>query len=442
LDGWKNTTHGGGAEPVDLFDQLRGIFGIALLLALAWALSEDRRERPGWRWIAGALALQFVLAVMIVRVPFVWDIVTLANESVAAIERATLAGSSYMFGYLGGADLPFELKEGAQPPLIIAFQILPLVIVFSALAALLWHWGVLRWLVNGLSFLLRRSLGVSGVVGLSGGANMFLGVVESPLVVRAYFSRMSRAELFQVMVLAMATISGAILILYATTLRETVPDAVGHMISASLVSLPAALLIAKLMVPGSAGEQGTEADTEDVGLKYDNSIDAIVKGTMDGMQLFLAVIAVIIVVFALVALTDQVLALLPMVGDEPLTLKRLFGWLLAPFMWAIGVPWAEAQAAGGLMGTKAILNEYVAYLELAALPEGTLGPRSLLIVTYALCGVANLASVGLLVSTIGTLCPERRAEAAGLGIKSWIAGNLASAMTGAWIGLVTFGGIG
>lgn len=427
---------------MELFDQLRGVFGIALLLALAWALSEDRGGRPGWRWIAGALALQGLLAVMIVRVPFVWDIVTLANEGVAAIERATLAGSSYMFGYLGGADLPFELKDGAQPPLIIAFQILPMVIVFSALAALLWHWGVLRWLVNGLSFLLRRSLGVSGVVGLSGGANMFLGVVESPLVVRAYFARMSRAELFQVMVLAMATISGAILILYATTLRATVPDAVGHMISASLVSLPAALLIAKLMVPGSPDEQGTEADRDDPGLKYDNSIDAIVKGTLDGMQLFLAVIAVIIVVFALVALADQVLALFPLVGDEPLTLKRLFGWLFAPFMWAIGVPWGEAQAAGGLMGTKAILNEYVAYLELAALPEGSLAPRSLLIVTYALCGVANLASVGLLVSTIGTLCPERRAEAAGLGIKSWIAGNLASAMTGAWIGLVTFGSFG
>lgn len=429
---------------METFDQLRGIIGIAVLLALAWGVSEDRAGRPGWRWILGALALQGALALVIVRVPFVWDALLIANEGVAAIERATLDGSSYMFGYLGGADLPFEVKEGADAPLVIAFQILPLVIVFSALAALLWHWGVLRWLVNGLSFLLRKSLGVSGVVGLSGGANMFLGVVESPLVVRAYFAKMSRAELFQVMVLAMATISGAILILYATTLRETVPDAVGHMISASLVSLPAALLVARIMVPQKEGDAKTETsdDEDEPGLKYESSIDAIVKGTMDGMQLFLAVIAVIIVIFALVSLTDQVLALLPLVGDEPLTLKRIFGWLFAPVMWLIGVPWAEAQAAGGLMGTKAILNEYVAYLELAALPEDTFGARSLLIVTYALCGVANLASVGLLVSTIGTLCPERRAEAAGLGMKSWIAGNIATAMTGAWIGLVTFGGFG
>ena len=425
---------------MELFDQLRGVIGLAVLMGLAWAFSEDRRAHPGWLWMLGALALQGVLAVLIVRVPAVWAAVGLANNAVSAVEQATLKGSSYMFGYLGGAPLPFALAPGAQPPLVIAFQILPLVIVFSALAALLWHWGVLKWLVNGLSFLLRRSLGVSGVVGLSGGAAIFLGVVETPLVTRAYFDKVTRSELFQLMVLSMATISGAILILYATTLRETVPDAVGHMISASLISLPAALLIARLMVPGVSEEAQTELDDEEPGLRYDSSIDAIVKGTMDGMQLFLAVIAVIITVFALVALVDMMLAALPLIEGEAISLKRLFGWLFAPLMWLLGVPWAEAQAAGGLMGTKAILNEYVAYLELAALPDGTFSPRSLLIVTYALCGVANLASVGLLVSTIGTLCPERRAEAAGLGMKSWIAGNLTSAMTGAWIGLVSWGG--
>lgn len=424
---------------MELLDQLRGALGIAVLLGLAWALSDNRHGHPGWRWITGALALQGLLAMLIVRVPFVWEAVGVVNKAVSAVEQATLKGSSYMFGYLGGAELPFVLKQGAQPPLVIAFQILPLVIVFSALAALLWHWGVLRWIVNALSFLLRRSLGVSGVVGLSGGASVFLGVVEAPLVTRAYFARVSRSELFQIMTLTMATISGAILILYATTVRAVVPDAVGHMIAASLISLPAALLIARLMVPAGAEDSATEVDKEDPGLRYEGSIDAVVKGTMDGMQLFLAVMAVIITVFALVALVDGMLAALPFVEGEPLTLKRLLGWCLAPLMWLLGVPWNEAQAAGGLMGTKAVLNEYVAYLELAALAPGTLGPRSLLIVTYALCGVANLASVGLLVSTIGTLCPERRAEAAGLGMKSWVSGNLASAMTGAWIGLVTWG---
>ncbi|MFM7379323.1 MAG: NupC/NupG family nucleoside CNT transporter [Erythrobacter sp.] len=427
-----------GAQPplVIAFQILPLVIVFSALSALLWH----------WgvlRWIAGALVMQGLLAVLIVRVPAVWAAVGLVNNAVSAVEAATLKGSSYMFGYLGGAELPFALKPGAQPPLVIAFQILPLVIVFSALSALLWHWGVLRWIVNGLSFLLRRSLGVSGVVGLSGGASVFLGVVEAPLVTRAYFGKVSRSELFQIMTLTMATISGAILILYATTLRAVVPDAVGHMISASLISLPAALLIARLMVPQSAEDAATEVDGEDTagegGLRYESSIDAIIKGTLDGMQLFLAVIAVIITVFALVALVDMALAATTLsVEGEPLSLKRMLGWALAPFMWLLGVPWGEAQAAGGLMGTKAVLNEYVAYLELAALAPGTLGPRATLIVTYALCGVANLASVGLLVSTIGTLAPERRAEAAGLGMKSWIAGNLASAMTGAWIGLVTW----
>ncbi len=422
------------AVVTEILQQMQGLVGVAILTLGAWALSEDRSGRPGFRWILGALLLQVVVALVVVRVPFVWSVIGLANHAVAAIEKATLVGSSYMFGYTGGARAPFVLKEGAASPLIIAFQILPLIIVYSALAALLWQWGVLSRIVAGLSWALRRTLGVSGVVGLSSGASIFLGVVEAPLVVRAYFERMSRSELFAVMTLAMATISGAILVLYAQTLARTVPDAVGHMISASLISLPAAILIARLMVPGVAA---TEASVEETGLRYDSSIDAIVRGTMDGVQLFLAVIGMIIVIFALVALADQVLALAPAVQGEPLSLRRIFGWLFAPLMWTLGVPWDQAPQAGALMGTKTILNEYVAYMDLAALPAGSLDPRSQLIVTYALCGVANLASVGLLVSTIGTLAPSRRAEAAGLGMKSWVAGNMASAMTGAVIGLVT-----
>ena len=422
---------------IGILQQGQGLIGLTLILLFVWAISESRKDRPSWKWIGGALLLQFTIALVIVRVPFVWDIIGLANQGVMAIEKATLVGSSYMFGYAGGAELPFVLKEGAQPPLIIAFQILPLVIVFSALSALLWHWGVLAWIVRGLSWALRKTMGVSGVVGLSGGANIFLGVVESPLVLRAYFDRMSRAELFMVMVLAMSTISGAILVLYASTLSATVPNAVGHMISASLISLPAAILLARLMVPGD-GKTAT-SDTEKPGLKYDGSIDAIVRGTMEGVQVFLAVIGIILVVFALVALVDQILTILPYVDGQAVTIKRAFGWLFAPIMWALGVPWEQAPAAGALMGTKTILNEYVAYLDLSALPVGTFDPRSQLIVVYALCGFANLASVGLLVSTIGTLSPSRRVEVAGLGMKSWIAGNCATAMTGAVIGLVTFG---
>lgn len=418
-----------------IIGQFQGLIGIALILLLAWGLSENRAQRPGWRWLAGALLMQFAVALIVTRVPFVWTLVGAANQGVAAIERATLVGSSYMFGYTGGAPVPFVLREGAEQPVIIAFQILPLIIVFSALAALFWHWGVLRAAVRFFAWALRRSLGVSGVVGLAGGATIFLGVVESPLVLRAWFARINRAELFAIMVMIMATISGAILVLYATTLARALPNAVGHMIVASLISLPAALLIARLMVPGDNGEN---ADSIEPDLDYESSMDAIIRGTMEGVQLVLAVIGVIIVVFALVNLIDQLLALAPLVDGAPLTLRRVFGWVFAPLMWAIGVPWEQASAAGALMGTKAILNEYVAYLDLAAMPVGTLDPRALLITTYALSGVANLASVGLLASTVGTLCPERRGDVAALGMKSWLAGNLASMMTGAVIGIVTW----
>ncbi len=413
--------------------QFQGLIGLAAILLLAWAFSEDRANRPGWRWLGGALLLQLAIAVIVVRVPPIWAAVGVANQGVAAIEKATLVGSSYMFGYLGGAPLPFALAQGASPPLIIAFQILPLIIVFSALSALLWHWGILKALVRGLSWALRRTLGVSGVVGLGGGGTLFLGVVESPLVLRAWFATMSRSDLFAIMAMIMATISGAILVLYASTLGKVIPNAAGHLIVASLISLPAALMVARLMVPG----QPQSSEPAEPDLAYDGAIDAVVRGAMEGVHLMLAVIGIIITIFALVNLTDQILALAPHVDGAALSLKRMFGWIFSPFMWAIGVPWDQAPAAGALMGTKAILNEYVAYLDLAALPAGTLDPRSALIVTYALAGFANLASIGLLVSTIASLCPERRAEAAGLGVKSWIAGNFATLMTGAMIGLVT-----
>ena len=418
---------------------LQGLIGLAVITMLAWSLSENRAARPGWRWLAGALLLQLAIALVVTRVPFVWTLVGYANAAVAAIESATLVGSSYMFGYTGGAPIPFLLQPGAEPPVIIAFQILPLIIVFSALSALLWHWGILRAVVRGLSWVLQRTLKVSGVVGLAGGATIFLGVVESPLVLRAWFGRMSRSDLFMIMVMIMATISGAILVLYATTLSATVPNAVGHMIVASLISLPAAVLLARLMVPpAEAAAEEQPAEPVEPDLRYEGSMDAVIRGTMEGVTLVLAVIGIIIVVFALVNLVDQVLAFLPRIEGAPITLRRALGWVLAPVMWTIGVPWDQAPAAGALMGTKAVLNEYVAYLDLAALPDGTLDPRSLLIVTYALCGVANLASVGLIVSTISTLAPERRPEVAGLGMKSWLAGNMASLMTGAVIGLVTW----
>ncbi len=417
----------------ELLPRLQSCLGIAAVLAIAWALSDNRRSLPPWRWMLGAIALQLAVGVVILLVPAVWEVLRAMNAGVIAVERATLEGSAYIFGYLGGAPLPFDVKPGVPAPVVIAFQILPLVITMSALAALLWHWGVLRMIVRGLSWALQRTLGVSGVVGLNAGANVFLGVVEAPLVVRAYLARMSRAELFAVMTLGMSTVSGVVLVLYAQTLSKTLDNAFGHILAASLICLPATLLIARVMVPG---ENRTSADSGAGDLRYESSVDAIVRGTMDGIQLFLAVIGVIIVVFSLVALANQMLGGLPDVAGAPLTLQRALGWIFAPLMWLLGIPWAEAQQAGTLMGVKAILNEYVAYLQLSALPAGTLAPRSTLIAVYAMCSFANLASIGLGVSTLTTLCPERRSEIVRFGFKSWIAGNLASAMTGAIVGII------
>ena len=231
---------------VPLLLRLQGLLGLAAILGCAWLLSERRASLPRARGIAGALLLQFVLAVVVVRVPLIWEALRWGNEGIVALEQATRVGSSYLFGYLGGGELPFELRAGATRPVVIVFDILPLVIVTSAVAALLWHWGILSAIVRALSWLTQRALGVGGAVGLSAGANIFLGVVEAPLVVRAYLDRMSRAELFMVMTLGMSTVSGVVLILYASTLATVVDNALGHLVAASIISLPAALLVARI----------------------------------------------------------------------------------------------------------------------------------------------------------------------------------------------------
>ena len=239
-----------------------------------------------------------------------------------------------------------------------------------------------------------------------------------------------------VMTAGLATVSGVVLVLYATLLEPMIPGATSHIVTASVISLPAALLIARIMVPGNSAETGTSGALEN--LKYDSSLDAIVQGTMDGMKLYLAIIAILIVVFAFVSLGDQVLGLFPDFNGASLSIERIFGWLFAPVVMLFGVHPSEALSAGQLMGTKAILNEFVAYQALATLDITVLSARSELIMTYAMCGFPNLASVGMLVSAIGTLAPDRRQDALSLGMKSWVAGNLATGMTGAVVGLTFF----
>jgi CNT family concentrative nucleoside transporter len=270
-------------------------------------------------------------------------------------------------------------------------------------------------------------MGLGGAVGVSAAANVFVGMVEAPLVVKPYVARLSRSELFMVMVCGMATIAGTVMALYGTMLAPVVPDAIGHILIASIVATPAAIVVAAMMVPGgSAGEAEVRIESPDA-----NAMEAITRGTLEGLQLLLQIVALLIVLVALVHVANTLLALLPL--EEPLTLQRLFGWLFAPLAWAVGVPWAESQAAGALLGTKTVLNEFIAYADLAADPA--LSPRSKLLMTYALCGFANFGSLGILIGGMGAMVPERRGEIVGLGLKSIVAGTIATCMTAATVGL-------
>jgi CNT family concentrative nucleoside transporter len=310
---------------------------------------------------------------------------------------------------------------------------LPLVLVVSALSALLFYWRVLPCLVRLLSAVLEKTLGIGGAVGLSTAANIFIGMVEAPLVVRPYLAKLSRGELFIVMTCGMAGVAGTVMVLYASILGPAVPDAIGHILAASIISAPAAIVVAALMVPPQGGPTPARLD---VPSPARSAMDAVTRGTVEGLQLLLNIVALLIVLVALVTLANLGLALLPAIDGAPLSLERALGFVMAPLTWLAGVPWAEAQAAGALMGVKTVLNEFVAYLQLAQLPPETLTPRSRVIMTYALCGFANFGSLGIMLGGLTAMVPERRDDIVSLGMRSIVSGTLATLVTAAVVGVV------
>jgi len=410
---------------------LHQLLGIAVLLGLAWALSEDRRA-VRWRTVAVGMLLALVLAAMMLKLPPVALALRSLNAAVDALNAATLAGTSFVFGYLGGGDPPFTPTH-PQSSFILAFQALPLVLVISALSALLFHWRVMPTIVHGFAWLLQRTLGIGGAVGVSAAANVFVGMVEAPLVVAPYLARLTRGELFIVMNCGMATIAGTVLVLYATFIAQAVPDALGHLLVASFVATPVAIAVAALMVPSPLDSRDVvRLESGDA-----NAVAAVTRGTLEGLQLLLNIVAMLVVFVALVALANAVLALLPPMGGQPLSLERILGWAFAPLAWLIGIPVHEAAVAGNLLGKKTVLNEFIAYLELAHLPSDALTPRSRLLLTYALCGFANFGSLGIMLGGLNALLPqERRAELAELGMKSVLAGLLSTCLTAALVGLL------
>jgi concentrative nucleoside transporter, CNT family len=412
---------------------LQSALGVVALLALAWAISENRRA-VDWKSTAAALAVTLVAALLLLEIPQIKTAFALVNRAVNAIAEATQAGTSFLFGYIGGGPLPFELKSpGAD--FILAFQALPIVLVMSVLTTLLFYWRILPPVVRGFSWLLERTMGIGGAVGLSTAANIFLGMVESPLFIRPYLTKLTRGELFMVMTGGMAGIAGTVFVLYATILRTVIPDVAGHILIASILGAPAALLISGLMVPVPPGTR-TDVGTVKLDNVADSTMDAIARGTTAGLELLLNIIAMLIVLVALVHLANAILSLLPDIGGSAVTLQRMLGYLMAPVCWLMGVPSAQATTAGALMGIKTVLNEFIAYVEFAKLPADALDARSRLIMLYAMCGFANFGSLGIMIAGLTVMAPDRRRDIISLGGKSIVSGTLTTCLLGAIVGVL------
>lgn len=408
---------------------LQGMVGMTAILLLAW-LGSEARGRVSWRLVAGGLALQILFGVLLLRLPWITQQAAILNGLVLQLEAATTVGTSFVFGYLGGAPLPFApLPETSS--WILAFRGLMLIPVLAALCALLFHWGVLQLLVRGFARVLRSALRVDGPLGLGVAANVFLGMVESPLLIRHYLRHMSRADLLALMTAGMATLAGTVMVLYATFLSKVLDNAPLHIITASLMNCPAAVLLARVALP--EGDDAAQSPAE-IKRLYTSSLDAICTGTQEGIQLFFNVSFILVVMMALIHLANGALGLLPDVAHAPLTLQRLLGWLFTPLAWGIGIPWSQCAAAGNLLGTKLFFTELVAYLDLSRLPTGVFSPRSSTIMVYALCGFANMGSLGIMITGLGSLAPERRGDILTLSGKAMILGFFASCLSAIVVG--------
>ena len=406
----------------------QGLAGVGFFLGIAWLCSESRRSvrlaPVGLALLGQALAAALILRTPPIQAAFLW-----VSNGIGAIKTATLTGTGFVFGYVGGGALPFTTNGNST--FIFGFQALPMVMVVSALAMLLFHWRVLPAVVRMFSWVLRRSLHIGGALGVCAAAKVFLGQTEAPLLIRPYLAKLTRSEFFTVMTMGMATTSASVMVIYATILEGTVTHPMSHVLTASIISVPAAIAISRLMIPqnGPDTEGGLVAP-----YNFSSSMDAVSQGATDGMKLFLNIIAMVVVMLALVSLGNALLGNIS-IDNAPLTLQRLLGWGLSPVAWLMGVPWDEAQTAGQLIGTKVALNEVMAFIELAKV-QASLSEHTRTIMTYTLCGFANVSSVGIQIGAFSTLVPERRAEVTNLGMRALFAGTVTSCMSATVVGII------
>jgi CNT family concentrative nucleoside transporter len=412
----------------------QGIFGICVFLGIAWLFSENRQGVQK-RDVYLGVGLQIGLAIIITQFSFIRHAFESLSKAMEVLKHSTQVGTQFVFGYLGGGPVPFTVApDSGANTFIFALQALPTIIVVSALSMLLFHWQLLPLIVRAFSWALQHTLRIGGALGVVAASKVFLGNLEAPLLVRPYLKNFSRCELFTVMTCGMATTAASVMALYASILENTVSNPIAHILTASIISIPAAITLSRIMVPH---EGAMTSGTLVAPYKFSNWMDAISRGTSDGLTIFLHVMAMLIVVLALVSLVNALLALLPTMGGEAVTLQRILGYIMAPVTWLMGIPWEEAPIAGKLLGTKTALNEVVAFLELSKLSHNDLSPHSALIMTYALCGFANFSAIGIVIGGIGSMVPERRDEIVALGLKSVFAGTLATCMSGTLIGILT-----
>lgn len=413
------------------FENGRSLLAVVGIIFLCWLFSEKKTRFP-FTLLALALALQAALVLLLFALPNAKPVLNAITGVVAALSRATSEGTTFVFGYLGGRDVPYApLTPQTPPAFIFGFQVLPLILVIATLSAFLWHIGVLKIIIRVFGFLFERTLRLGGACATAVASNIFLGNVESSIVIRAYLPKLTRSEIFTVMTVGLAGVAGSTMVAYATILKDVLPNAAAHVLVASIISAPAAVLLSRIMIPPGADIDAGRIDYSS-SLKYDGIMDALTRGVQDGLLVAVNVAAMLIVFVALVALANALLGVLPPVAGAPLSLQRIMGWLFAPAAYAIGIPWNEAQTAGNLLGVKLFLTEFAAYIKLSEIPVAEMSERTRMILTYALCGFANVASVGITIGGLTQLYPpERRSMILELAPKALLPGFLSTLMTAA-----------
>lgn len=432
------TNLGAGDALAYTLENARSLIGVVLIILICWLFSENKRRFPFFLTL-GSLAVQAGLVLLLFAIPNSHAVLQGVTSAVDGLADASDKGAQFVFGYLSGGDSPFATTQPDNTlPFVFGFRVLPLILVISALSALLWHWGVLKWLTRGFGFLFEKTMNLGGASALAVAANIFMGMVESPIVIRAYLDKLSRAELFLMMVVGLATVAGSTMVAYAVILGPVLPNAAGHVLVASIISAPAGILLARIMIP-EEHKAGTPYD-HTTALQYEGSMDAITRGVQDGVMVAVNVAAFIIVFVAFVWLGNNLLAAAQSVfvywhvipPETPVvTLQSTFGYVFAPVAYAIGIPWNEALAAGNILGVKLFLTEFIAYIDLGAIPADAMSERTRMILTYAICGFANVASVGIMTGGMTVLMPERRTEIMSLAWKALLPGFLATLMTAA-----------